>query len=64
MHYNEWANFGRKDFEPVVAAFRELLDCFRCDACQSWLYTSPRGIPEAVRCSCNTTTLNLKTKPK
>jgi hypothetical protein len=64
VHYNEWANFGRKDFEHVVGAFRELLDCFRCDTCQSWLYTSPRGIPEAVRCSCNGTTLNLKVKPK
>jgi hypothetical protein len=64
VHYNESANFGRKDFEPVVGAFRDLLDCFRCDACQSWLYTTPRGIPEGVRCPCNATTLNLKTKPK
>jgi hypothetical protein len=22
VHYNEWANFGKKDFEPVVAALR------------------------------------------
>ena len=28
VHYNEWANFGKKDFEPVVAAFKELLGCF------------------------------------
>ena len=33
VHYNEWANFGRKDFEPVVAAFKELLECFRCAEC-------------------------------
>ena len=37
VHYNEWANFGKKDFEPVVTAFRELMDCFRCKDCQSWL---------------------------
>jgi RecF/RecN/SMC N terminal domain len=37
VHYNEWANFGKKDFEPVVAAFKELLECFHCDKCQSWL---------------------------
>jgi hypothetical protein len=43
VHYNEWANFGRKDFEPVVAAFKELLDCFSCDKCESWLYIAPRG---------------------
>jgi hypothetical protein len=64
VHYNEWANFGRKDFQPVVTAFRELLGCFQCQKCHSWLYVSPRGIPEAVRCSCNETTLNLKLKPK
>lgn len=64
VHYNEWANFGRKDFEPVTTAFRELLECFRCAHCQSWLYVSPRGIPESVRCPCSATTLNLKTKPK
>jgi hypothetical protein len=29
VHYNEWANFGKKDFEPVVSAFKELLACFR-----------------------------------
>src|SRR6185369_5617156 len=38
VHYNEWANFGRKDFTPVVAAFKELLSCFRCETCDSWLY--------------------------
>ena len=43
VHYNEWANFGKKDFEPVVGAFKELLDCFRCTNCQSWLYVTPRG---------------------
>jgi hypothetical protein len=24
VHYNAWANFGKKDFEPVVAAYKEL----------------------------------------
>jgi hypothetical protein len=33
VHYNEWANSGKRDFEPVVSAFRELLDCFRCNDC-------------------------------
>jgi hypothetical protein len=64
VHYNEWANFGKKDFEPVVTAFNELLACFRCEACNSWLYVTPRGIPESLRCSCNAISLNLKSKPK
>jgi hypothetical protein len=64
VHYNEWANFGKKDFQPVVAAFKELLDCFRCADCQSWLYVMPRASPEALRCSCNGVNMNLKLKPK
>ena len=64
VHYNEWANFGKKDFEPVVAAFKELLESFTCDACESWLYVTPRGTPESLRCPCNAISLNLKSKPK
>jgi hypothetical protein len=63
VHYNEWANFGRKDFEPVVAAFKELLRCFVCPTCESWFHTTPsRGAPEALRCPCATTNLNLMAK--
>ena len=64
VHYNEWANFGKKDFDPVVAAFKALLTCFRCDTCESWLHVTPRGIPESLRCSCNETSFNLRRKPK
>lgn len=64
VHYNEWANFGKKDFQPVVAAFKELLECFRCKNCESWLHLSPRSNPEALRCSCNKMNFNLKPKQK
>jgi hypothetical protein len=64
VHYNEWANFGKKDFEPVVAAFKELLGCFRCEGCDSWLYVTPRTNPESLRCACSAISLNLKPKPK
>lgn len=64
VHYNEWANFGKRDFEPVVAAFKEFLGCFRCEKCESWLYVTPRGNPESLRCACNVTSLNLHQKPK
>jgi recombinational DNA repair ATPase RecF len=62
VHYNEWANFGRKDFEPVVAAFKELLECFCCGMCNSWVYVTPRGNPDTLRCSCNAISYNLKLK--
>jgi len=64
VHYNEWANFGKNDFEPVVAAYKELLESFTCAACESWLYVTPRGTPESLRCPCNAISLNLKSKPK
>jgi hypothetical protein len=64
VHYNVWANFGKKDFAPVVAAFRELLGCFSCDKCDGWLYVTPRGNPDSLRCACNSVSLNLKAKGK
>ena len=64
VHYNEWANFGRKDFEPVVSAFKELLECFRCDQRQSWLHVAPKQRPESLRYACNAVNLNLLPRPK
>jgi recombinational DNA repair ATPase RecF len=64
VHYNAWANFGKNDFEPVVAAFKELLGCFRCDKCDSWIYITPRVSPESLRCSCSAINFNLKPKGK
>ncbi len=64
VHYNEWANFGRKDFEPVVAAFKELVEHFQCGACNSFLFVSPRVNPDSLRCVCNGLNLNLAAKPK
>lgn len=65
VHYNEWANFGRTDFEPVVAAYKELVEHFRCTGCGGFLYVAPaRGPAEALRCVCMSINLNLVSKPK
>lgn len=64
VHFNAWANFGKNDFIPVVAAFKDLLGTLRCADCGSWLYVTPRGSPEALRCQCTATNINLKSKPK
>jgi len=65
VHYNEWANLGRKDFEPVVAAYKELVAHFRCTGCGGFLYVTPsRGPAEALRCLCASINLNLVIKPK
>jgi recombinational DNA repair ATPase RecF len=64
VHYNAWANFEKKDFEPVVKAFKDLLDCFRCTKCDSWLHATPRANPETLRCLCSTVSFNLTMKSK
>ena len=64
VHYNAWANFAKKDFEPVVAAFKELLGCFRCEVCDSWIHVTPRVSPESVCCACSRINSNVKPKPK
>lgn len=64
VHYNEWAELSKQDFEPVVTAFKELLEQFRCKKpnCDSWLSLSPRFNPVDLRCSCGGLRLNLKQK--
>lgn len=64
VHYSEWATFGKRDFQPVVSAFKELFECFRCKSCDSWVHVSPRTNPEVLRCACNKLNFNLKQKPK
>jgi hypothetical protein len=64
VHYNEWANFDKKDFQPVVTAFKDLMDCFHCPDCHSWLHVMPRAQPETLRCLCGATSFNLKPKLK
>ena len=65
IHYNEWANFTKKEFRDVVEVFKTLLLQFRCTKpdCESWLYVTPRkGGSESLRCHCTKTNLNLKPK--
>ncbi|MAJ97407.1 MAG: chromosome segregation protein SMC [Parcubacteria group bacterium] len=61
VHYNSWANLDKKDFEPVVEAFKELLEVFACKKCESLLYVSPGKGPvkESLRCQCGEVNINL-----
>lgn len=61
VHYNEWQNFSKEDFAPVVAAFRDLLNSMRCHTCNAWAYITPaKGARETLRCDCSAMNLNLK----
>ncbi len=63
VHFNEWANLQRHEFQEVVDAFKDLLENLRCENanCKSYLYVLPRkGKAEEMRCNCSATNINLK----
>ena len=63
VHFNEWANLQRHEFQEVVDAFKELLESLRCENanCKSYLYVLPhKGESEEMRCNCGSTNINLK----
>jgi hypothetical protein len=63
IHFNSWENLTKEDFQPVVDAFRSLLAGFCCAKCGEYLFVSPdRESPDAVRCGCGDTNINLKEK--
>lgn len=65
VHFNEWANLQRQDFEPVVAAFKQLEREFECPVCGDLIYVVRTGkTKEVARCGCAKVNLNLKSKPK
>jgi hypothetical protein len=50
--------------KPVVKAFKELLEQFRCTKpkCDSWLSLTLRNDPVDLRCACSAFRLNLREK--
>jgi len=63
VHYNEWANFQKEDFAPVVASYKRMMSHLFCNKCNGPFYVSPeRGERETVRCTCGALVINLKKK--
>jgi hypothetical protein len=65
VHFNEWENFAKTEFEEVADAFKALLDHIRCQnaKCGGYPYLTPRkGASAQLRCSCGTVNVNLKAK--
>lgn len=60
VHFNDWAGFSREDFEPVVKACHDLVDCFRCEKCGSWLTATPRTSAKILKCDCSAISINLE----
>lgn len=64
VHFNTWANFTRADFEPVVAAFADLFDVYRCSSCRTALRIVADGMVESsLQCACGETTFQLLERP-
>lgn len=61
VHYNEWTNFQKQDFQPVVDAFKDLYEkVFACSNCQAVLQITYDGSNIAgVKCKCGSTNWNL-----
>ena len=54
VHYNRWEEFTKKDFEPVVKAFKNLFDLFTCSSCGATIAISRRkGETSKTIVSCN-----------
>lgn len=52
VHYNAWENMQKADFEPVVAAFKDLCEFFSCPKCLSLLMLSKTGHKkDALKCA-------------
>ncbi len=60
VHYNNWSNFTKNDFRPVLEAFEDLYGLFLCSKCGKILHVTTRElIPVAVRCNCGEVNWNL-----
>ena len=61
VHFNEWAELSRADFEPIVAAARGVIELLSCPICSGWLQVvPPRGPePQSLRCPCSKVSVNL-----
>jgi len=60
VHYNNWANFSKNDFQPVTEAFEDLCKLFVCTKCTGMLHVTTKGPePENVRCNCGLVNWNL-----
>lgn len=63
IHYTNWANLSKPEFEPVIDAFKDLYGVFVCSKCHRMLHSViSGGTQEAVRCNCMQINWNLVPK--
>lgn len=63
VHHNNWEDFAKEDFEPIVETFQDLQCLFVCSACRRLArLTTTNNRPEAVKCPCGKFNWNLRHK--
>jgi len=63
VHYSKWGEFSKTDFVPIVEAFKDLHDLFKCSKCQGLLFVTLKGKdPQDLRCLCGQVNYNLLKK--
>ncbi|HEY3243272.1 MAG TPA: hypothetical protein VGM03_07965, partial [Phycisphaerae bacterium] len=63
VHFNQWMNMTPAEFAPVAEAFAAVCKLFQCPTCGSILYVVREGAePSVLRCCCDATAWNLKTR--
>lgn len=64
IHYTNWENLSKADFQPLVDAFRDLYGVFTCTKCDNLLHVVSSGPKlEGVICGCHQVDWNLISKP-
>lgn len=65
VHYNEWANLTKNDFEPIADSFEDLFNLFLCQTCNGIMRLVKKGMTnEAIKCNCGKLNWNLIKKKK
>ena len=65
IHYNNWGTLSVNDFKPLVEAFKDLFDVFRCSKCGGLLRISYQDrIPKSISCPCDEYSWNLLRKTR
>jgi recombinational DNA repair ATPase RecF len=63
VHYSKWGDFQKEDFLPIVEAFQDLEEIFKCPQCQGMLALNLKGMaPLNLKCPCGNVFWNLEMK--
>lgn len=63
VHYNQWKNLSKQDFQPIIDAFKDLHGLFLCSKCERPLYVAQSGNTLSIlRCNCGEVHWNLQSK--